>query len=90
MTRDEVVALLKRGAEYADLVSLRDGGRKNKTMLSQHFVKKCEEMEAAAAAVDAMRCETCTWKSRRDYECPYHAAGCKGCWEWQKEEGKER
>ena len=53
-TIEEVAGWMMEAAELAYLVSLRDGGVRDKTILSQHYTKKREIFNDRAAQVDAM------------------------------------
>lgn len=55
-TMEEVAGWLREAAELAYLVSLRDGGARDKTILSQHCTKKREIFNDRAALVEAMWC----------------------------------
>ena len=55
-TMEEVAGLLMEAAELAYLVSLRDGGARDKTILSQHCTKKRGIFNDRAALVEAMGC----------------------------------
>ena len=46
-TMEEVSGWLMEAAELAYLVSLRDGGARDKTILSQHYTKKREILTIA-------------------------------------------